>query len=196
MSTQAASPLGPIRRRVPRLPQLSGPAVTRARLRVVPRRRTRTPRVPFVTLVSLVLVAGVVGLLLFNTSLQQASFAASSLEEQARTLTAREQTLRMELDDLRDPQRVAEQAQRMGMVPAVSPAFLNLSDGSVVGVPTAATRENGLRIMARPPRKPAVLTPDPIVHEEVADTSAGRRGSERGDRDDGRKREKNRNGDN
>ena len=125
MSTQAASPLGPIRRRVPKLPQLSGPAVTRARLRVVPRRRTRTPRIPFVTLVSLVLVGGVVGLLLFNTSLQQASFAASSLEEQARTLTAREQTLRMELDDLRDPQRVAEQAQRMGMVPAVSPAFLN-----------------------------------------------------------------------
>ena len=78
----------------------------------------------------------------------------------------------------------------MGMVPAVSPAFLNLSDGSVVGVPTAATRENGLRIMARPPRKPAVLAPDPIVHEEVADTGAGRRGSERGDRDDGRKRDK------
>ena len=75
------------------------------------------------------------GLLLFNTSMQQASFAASSLEEQARTLTARQQTLRMELDDLRDPQRVAEQAQQMGMVPAVSPAFLHLSDGKVVGVP-------------------------------------------------------------
>src|SRR5688572_11627352 len=189
MSTQAASPLGPIRRRVPKVAEQ---AVTRARLRVVPRRRTRTPRIPFVTLVSLVLVGGVVGLLLFNTSLQQASFAASSLEAQARTLTAREQTLRMELDDLRDPQRVAEQAQRMGMVPAVSPAFLNLSDGSVVGVPTAATRENGLRILARPPRKPAVLTPDPIVHEEVADTGSRRRGSERGDRDDGRKRDQNR----
>ena len=185
MSTQAASPLGPIRRRVPRVAEQ---AVTKARLRVVPRRRTRTPRVPFVTLVSLVLVGGVVGLLLFNTSMQQASFAASGLEQQARTLTAREQTLRMELEDLRDPQRVAEQAQHMGMVPAVSPAFLNLSDGSVVGVPTAATRENGLRIQARPPRKPAVLTPDPIIHEEVADTSHGKRGTERGDREDGRKK--------
>ena len=60
--------------------------------------RTRAPRVPFVTLVSLVLVAGIVGLLLFNTSMQQASFAASSLENQADALAAREQTLRMELD--------------------------------------------------------------------------------------------------
>ena len=42
--------------------------------------------------------------------------------------------------------------------------------------------------MARPPRKPAVLTPDPIVHEEVADTGSGKRGSERGDREDGRKK--------
>ena len=41
----------------------------------------------------------------------------------------------------------------------------------------------------------AVLAPAPIVHEEVADTSAGRQGSERGDRDDGRKRDKDRNRD-
>jgi cell division protein FtsB len=181
MSNQAALPL---RRRLPRV---AGQAVTRARLSVVPRRRTRTPQVPFVTLVSLVLVGGVVGLLLFNTSMQQASFAATSLEEQARVLTAREQTLRMELDDLRDPQRVAEAAQAMGMVPALRPAFLRLEDGKVVGAPTPATPADGLRIQARPPRKPAVLTPDPIVHEEVADTDAGRRGSQRsGGNDEGR----------
>jgi hypothetical protein len=47
-----------------------------ARLTVVPRVRTRAPRVPFVTLVSLVLVGGIVGLLLFNPSRQQASFSA------------------------------------------------------------------------------------------------------------------------
>ncbi len=182
MSSSVALPL---RRRVPKV---AGQAVARARLSVVPRRTAVAPRVPFVTLVSLVLLGGVVGLLLFNTSMQQASFAASSLETQARTLTAREQTLRMELDDLRDPQRVAEAAQAMGMVPALSPAFLQLSDGKVVGVPAAATRANALRIRALPPRKPAVLTPAPIVHEEVADTSttnSGGGGS--GGHDGGRK---------
>jgi len=180
MSTQVAVPL---RRRVP---SIAGKAVTRARLTVVPRRRTQAARVPFVTLVTLVLVAGVVGLLLFNTSMQQASFAASSLEEQARTLTAREQTLRMELDDLRDPQRVAEDAQELGMVPAMSPAFLNLADGTVVGQPTPATLADGVRLQPRPPRKPAVLSPAPIVREEVLDTSAGRRGAGRSGGDDGR----------
>ncbi|MGH3307948.1 MAG: hypothetical protein ACRDOX_09690, partial [Nocardioides sp.] len=58
-------------------------AVERARLTVVPRRRTRAARMPFVMLVSLVLLGGVIGLLLFNTSMQQASFAATALEEQA-----------------------------------------------------------------------------------------------------------------
>jgi len=186
MSNQVAVPL---RRRVP---SIAGRAVTRARLSVVPRRRTQAPRVPFVTLVTLVLVAGVVGLLLFNTSMQQASFAASTLEEQARTLTAREQTLRMELDDLRDPQRVAESAQQMGMVPALSPAFLNLADGSVVGEPTAATRADGVRIRPRPPRKPAVLTPETIIREEVVDRGAGRRGLDAPGRNDGQKKSKSR----
>ena len=76
------------------------------------------------TLVSFVLLAGVVGLLMFNTSMQQASFAATTLEQQAATLDAREQTLQMELDVLRDPQRVALKAQRMGMVSRRRPAFL------------------------------------------------------------------------
>ena len=85
----------------------------------------RAARVPFVTLVSLVLLGGVVGLLLFNTSMQQASFATTALEEQATTLSAREQTLQMELDVLRDPQRVAERAQTHGHGAAVRhPAFL------------------------------------------------------------------------
>ena len=106
-----SSPAPQLRHRVPRIAQ---EAVDRARLSVVPRMRTRAPRVPFVTLVSAVLVGGVIGLLLFNTSMQQASFAAAKLETQAEALSAREQTLRMELDQLRDPQRVATQAHGNG----------------------------------------------------------------------------------
>ena len=132
MSSPAAQP----RIRVPRIAQ---EAVDKARLSVVPRVRSRAPRVPFVTLVSMVLVAGVVGLLLFNTSMQQASFAASSLESQADNLAAREQTLRMELDELRNPQRVALQAQQMGMVIPPAPVFLDLETGETSGVRVAAT---------------------------------------------------------
>jgi cell division protein FtsB len=159
-------------------------AVTRARLRVVPRRRPRARRVPFLVALTAILVGGVVGLLLFNTSLQQASFAASALQEQADTLTSREQALTMELDKLRDPQRVAAQAQRMGMVPAANPAFLNLSDGSISGVAAPATRLDGVRIAPRPPRKPAILDPRPIV-QEVLDTAAATPGAAAADGHDG-----------
>ena len=155
-----SSPVLQPRTRVTRIAQ---EAVDRARLTVVPRVRTRAPRVPFVTLVSLVLVGGIVGLLLFNTSMQQASFAASALEGEADTLAAREQTLRMELDELRNPQRVAMQAQQMGMVIPPAPVFLDLETGKTSGVRTPATREDAISLMPPAPVKPAVLAPPPTV---------------------------------
>jgi hypothetical protein len=155
-----------------RVSGLAGAALQRARLTVVPRARTKTSPVPFVMLVSFVLLAGVIGLLMFNTSMQQAAFAATSMEQQASTLTAREQSLRMELDVLRDPQRVAREAQGMGMVIPATPAFLRLSDGKVLGTPTPATREDPLRLLPRAPKKPAILDPAPnvvtVVGEPVA----------------------------
>ena len=122
----------------------------------MPRRRTQHARVPFVALVSLVLLGGVIGLLLFNTSMQQAAFATTALEQQAGTLSARQQTLEMELDVLRNPQRVAEQAQAMGMVPSGTPAYLMLADGKVLGQPTAGhARPTTVRLARAAARKPA-----------------------------------------
>lgn len=155
-----SSPLPQSRVRVQRIAEA---AVERARLSVVPRLSSEAPRVPFVTLVSLMLIAGVVGLLLFNTSMQQNSFAATDLEKQARDLSSREQTLQMELENLRNPQSVAEKAQALGMVPASTPAFIQLSDGSIVGDPVPASAEN--RTDVRPPEaiKPKELDPAPLV---------------------------------
>jgi cell division protein FtsB len=149
-----------------RMPRVAGAALERARLTVVPRRRRRTSSpVPFLLLVSMVAVGGVVGLLLFNTSMQQASFAATSLQQQADNLTAQQQSLEMQLDKLRNPQLIALRAQRMGMVLPSSPAVIRLSDGKVLGVPTPATRLDPLRLLAPPPVKPAEL--DPAAHVTI-----------------------------
>ncbi len=156
-----------------RMPRLAEAAIERARLTVVPRRRVRAARVPFVTLVSMVLLGGVVGLLLFNTSMQQASFAATALETQVNSLSAREQTLGMELDVLRNPQRVARQAQRMGMVAAGSPAFLRLGDGKVLGQSSPGTP---LRLDPRAPARPASLNPKP-TYVDAASSTTGTRGT-------------------
>ena len=163
-----SSPVVQVRGRVPRI---ASAAVEKARLSVVPRARTRAPKVPFVTLVTLVLIGGVVGLLLFNTSMQQASFAATSLEAQATNLAAREQTLQMELEDLRNPQRVATQAQDMGMVVPAAPTFLGL-DGTVRGEKVPALPENKLDLAPPAPIKPKILAPAPTFVKVVAEDTS------------------------
>jgi cell division protein FtsB len=164
-----SSPALALRARVPRL---AGAALERARLSVVPRRRRRRSNpVPFLLVVSMLAVGGIVGLLLFNTSMQQASFAATSLQNQADNLVAQQQTLEMQLDHLRDPQVIALRAQRMGMVLPTSPAVLDLSTGKVLGDPTPATRLDRLRLLAPPPVKPAVL--DPAAHVTIVETTGG-----------------------
>lgn len=179
-----------------RVPRIAEAAVERARLTVVPRTAVRrSARVPFMTLVSVLLVGGVAGLLFFNTSMQQVSFTATALEARAQVLDAREQSLQMELDALRDPQKVAFNAKRMGMVPPSSPAFIRLSDGKVLGNPAPATSENAMRVTPLPTRKPKNLRPTPIVIEvpdgapnAARDASAGTKKQHTRDRQQGGQR--------
>lgn len=125
----------------------------RARLVVVPRKRTRAPRIPFVALVSAILVGGVVGLLMFNTSMQNASFTEQKLSEQASALAARQQVLEMDLQHLRDPQTVAEAAQKEGLVIPTSVAMINILTGKITGQADPATADN------TPPLFPAIPKP-------------------------------------
>lgn len=139
-------------------------AVERARLTVVPhRRRVRAPRMPFVTLVSVVLLGGIVGLLCFNTQMQQASFTAATLEERAANLSAREQTLHSELQALRDPQHVAVLAARAGMVAPADACTLVLGAATSAGSCTPAGRDHTPSPFPPAPPKPAVLDPEPDV---------------------------------
>jgi Flp pilus assembly protein TadG len=154
-----SSPVPQSRSRIPRIAEV---AVERARLSVVPRRRVRAARMPFVALVTIILLGGVVGLLLFNTSMQQASFAATTLEGQANTLAARQQTLQMDLERLRNPQRIAAAAQRLGMVQACNPAFVRLGTGQVSGQPCPADATSKFPIWPKI-TKPAALDPAPQV---------------------------------
>jgi hypothetical protein len=158
--TQMSSLMNEARSRVPRIAEA---AVERARLTVVPRTAgRRAARVPFVTLVSVILVAGVAGLLFFNTSMQQVSFTATRMEHRAQLLDAEQQGLQMQLDSLRNPQRLALRAKHLGMVPQASPAFIRLSDGTVLGTPTPASWADAIRVNSMPTRRPKDLRPKPI----------------------------------
>lgn len=152
-----------------RFPRLQDAAAVRSRLALVPPVRSRARRTPFVVLVAVVLVGGVVGLLLFNTQMQQGSFETTALQQQAKALGAQQQSLEMELQQLRDPQQLAQRAARLGMVVPADPAFLRLSDGKVLGTPTATTVQDRMRVRGYPAAKPAALAPAPrIVHVTAA----------------------------
>lgn len=145
-----------------RLPRLHDAASLRERLALVPPRMSEAPRTPFVALLCGLLAAGVVGLLMFNTHMQQGAFVGRSLQKQADQLAAQQQQLTMELQRLGDPQQVAARAQGLGMVPAPQPVFLNSATGQVIGVPKPATAKDGLQITYAAP-KPAELNPAPQI---------------------------------
>ncbi|NPC95388.1 hypothetical protein [Nocardioides sp. zg-DK7169] len=191
MSSPAADPRPPgaVRSRVPRIAEA---AVERARLTVVPRAQAvRAARLPFVVLISVLMLGGVVGLLMFNTSMQQTSFTTTTLEGRAATLLAREQELTAELEELRDPQRLATAARAQGMRTPVAPAFL-LPDGTVRGEAVPTPEEDGERITAKAPPLPGILAPPPPPppaedrtgdrdRTRSGDTGAGNRDRERRD---------------
>lgn len=163
-----------------RAPRLAGAAVERARLTVVPRAETRAARLPFVSLVTVLLLGGVVGLLLFNTSMQQSAFTATSLEQRAAVLSARQESLGMKLEQLRDPQEVARRAQQLGMRVPAAPLFLDLSDGSVAGDPAGAQVLAPVLLDAKAPPLPAELNPPTRVVRPPEGTLSGGRGNGNG----------------
>ncbi|MQW76471.1 hypothetical protein GHK92_11345 [Nocardioides sp. dk4132] len=169
MSSPAADPrpYGAVRSRVPRIAEA---AVERARLTVVPRAQAvRAARLPFVVLISAIMLGGVIGLLMFNTSMQQTSFTATTLEGRATTLLAREQALTAELEELRDPQHLASAARAQGMRTPVAPAFL-MPDGTVRGEAVPTPSEDGERITGKLPPMPALLAPEPPAPAAPADS--------------------------
>jgi hypothetical protein len=161
-----------------RVPRFAEAAVERARLTVVPPRRalgrTQAARTPFAVLVIAMLAAGVVGLLMFNTNMQQTSFKATALQDRVNVLTAKEQSLDLELDQLRDPQHLALAAKELGMVAPPQPAFVRLADGRVLGNPTPATVGDSVRINPLPSRKPASLKRKTIIVKVPSATTPDR----------------------
>ncbi|MET0999698.1 MAG: hypothetical protein ABWX73_13355 [Marmoricola sp.] len=160
-----------------RVPRFADAAVERARLTVVPPRRslgrTQAARTPFAVLVLAMLAAGVVGLLMFNTNMQQASFEATALQDRVNVLTAQEQSLDMELDELRDPQNLAIAAKALGMVAPSQPAFVRLSDGRVLGNPTPATPAEAVRINPLPSQLPPSVRQKKIIVKAPVTAATG-----------------------
>ncbi|HZO68642.1 MAG TPA: hypothetical protein VFB74_26915 [Kribbellaceae bacterium] len=156
----------------------------RPRLTVVDDRPFRPPRMPFVLFVVALLGAGLVGLLLLNTSLQQGTFRVTELNQQAKDLRDQQEELERQVQVLEAPQNLADRALRLGMVPNPNPVFLRLSDGKVLGVPAQGQAGSGATVFGpqlpnpvkpavKPPVKPALKPPvKPALKPGTAPTQA------------------------
>lgn len=85
-----------------------------------------------------VMSIGLLALLVLNTALAKGSFRAHELRVQKADLAQREQLLRTQIEDASSPVTLYKRASQLGMVEAVTPVFVRLSDGKVLGVPYAA----------------------------------------------------------
>jgi hypothetical protein len=116
-----------------------GTTTEKPRLRVAPPVPVTVPRAPFVALVLTVVVAGVLGILVLNTKINENAFKLAQLQSQRSDLDQQEQQLDQQLADLESPNSLAAAACRLGMVKSGTPAYLKLPNGQTVGVPQPAT---------------------------------------------------------
>ena len=120
----------------------SGAAIKDVGLRLVRPVRSRARRAPFVVVVLTVLAAGLVGLILISTTLQNLAFQQTELDRELTVLRNERDALRQQADRLDSPASIAGRAGQLGMVGNTNPSFLRLSDNEVLGKPEPARRGN------------------------------------------------------
>lgn len=113
--------------------RLVGDPWRRASLRLVPEPGHRAPRAAFVALVLGLLGVGLIGLLVLTTGMQQRAFTIFDLSNEVSVLREERAMLAAELAGLEAPAALAEAADRLGMVPNDTPAFLDLDRGEIRG---------------------------------------------------------------
>lgn len=116
-----------------------------ASLRLVPSPGRRAPRAAFVAFVMAILGAGLVGLLLLTTSMQQGAFALFDAQREIGDLRQERATLAAELASREAPGALARAASLAGMVPNDTPAFLDLETGTIRGELVPAAPRPGAR---------------------------------------------------
>ncbi|HEX2771462.1 MAG TPA: hypothetical protein VHN18_03405 [Micromonosporaceae bacterium] len=108
------------------------------RLRVAPPVPVSAPRAPFVALILVLVVGGVLGILLVNTEINENAFRLARLQKQQTALDLQQQQLQKQIAEYEAPGNVAAAARREGLVESGPPAFIRLPDGKVIGVPQPA----------------------------------------------------------
>jgi hypothetical protein len=144
---------------------------TPRRLRPAPERAARAkPRLGYAIIALGGVAVIVVAQLLLSIAVTQGAYEIDDYQMDRAALALEEQKLSEDLDRLESPQYLAMNAESLGMVPNANPVYLRLSDGAVLGEPTAAGGA-----AASGPLVPNLLITDvPLVtQQQKGQTAAG-----------------------
>ena len=111
------------------------------RLTVAPPAPVTAPRAPFVALVLVLVLAGVIGILVLNTKIAENAFKLDELRNAQVKLDHDEQRLKSDIAEQESPVNVAARGAQLGLVPSRTPAFLLLPDGTKLEMPGPAGRK-------------------------------------------------------
>ncbi len=145
----------------PRLTLLAPPASTRFRL-------------PFAALCAAVLVASLLGVLVINIVLSRGAYTEHLLENRTIELTEAEQHLSERLAVQASPAVLSQRARELGMVPNTNPAFIRMSDGTVLGSPAPAEAGTAPAAASIPAVGLDVVPEAPAAAQEAAETEAAK----------------------
>ncbi len=142
-----------------------------AKLRVVPALAAQvSQRLYWGALVAIVII-GTSLLLMLNVTLQNQAFELRTLEAEQQVLVNQEAALEQQLTERSSSAALAQEAIDLGMVPATSPGFVLLPDGTLVGDPqpvTGAGPYAGLKSVTQPTEQPAPAEESAVPAEEAA----------------------------
>ena len=140
--------------------------LSRPELKIVsPLRAEKASRGVFALLVGGLLGAGLIVMLVINTSLASGAFVVSELQTQKSELTVEAQALAKEVDAMSSPANLEAKALALGMQPSLNPVFLNLGDGSILGKPNGANVSPNAQL-------PRLSTPADLTAVEAVDNGA------------------------
>ncbi len=112
---------------------------TKLKIRLAPPVPVAVPRTPFIVVLVLVVVAGVLGILVLNSKINQNAFKLDALRASQAELNLRQQQLEQFIAEKESPGSLAAAAAKLGLSDPGPPAFILLPDGKVIGVPRPAT---------------------------------------------------------
>jgi len=151
------------------------------RLRPAPERALGRAKPRLVYAIVAVGSIGVIALaqLLLSIAMTQGAYELDGYRVREAQLARDEAKLAEDLDGLESPQYLAMNAEALGMVPNSAPVYLRLSDGAVLGQPTAAAGGTA----ASAPLVPNSLIDGvpPVTAQAAAQTPSGGQGAARGD---------------